>query len=181
MKTLDEAKQALARCIADYLGDREQSAGADDDELGPIRGTPLHDAVVAVEQHFPRAKLPEARLRDDWRVAIRVSEKDDQSDDDMAAAVAALDRLLEWAEATPGGATEPATVQSTNEDRDQWLYELKKEGGSMKGIQRQLADRIQRQLDSGDSKVWDPLDSPQGVGKAIDRYCKRHGYDPLHR
>lgn len=67
-------------------------------------------------------------------------------------------------------ASRPAT-HSTNDDRDKWMYGEKQAGKTHGEIRAALARHPE----------WDQLDTDQSVGRAIDRYCDRHGLPKVRR
>ncbi len=63
-------------------------------------------------------------------------------------------------------------VESTNDDRDAWMYKQKKN--------RQTHKQILAALNS-DYPDWDSLETEQAVHGAIKRYCERHDLPLLRR
>ncbi len=63
-------------------------------------------------------------------------------------------------------------LQSTNDERDAWMYKQKKVGKTHGEIKTAL---------ERDHPKWDQLDSEQAVGRAIDRYCERKQLPKLRR
>ena len=62
--------------------------------------------------------------------------------------------------------------QSTNDPRDAWLYQ-EKLAGKTNG---QILFALKR-----DHAEWYPLETQQAVGRAVDRYCERHGLSLVRR
>lgn len=64
------------------------------------------------------------------------------------------------------------TAESTNDDRDAWMYAEKKAGKTHSQIRYALEKQ---------HPEWDSLDTDQAVGRAIDRYCERKGIPLIRR
>jgi hypothetical protein len=80
--------------------------------------------------------------------------------------------LRELFPANNDGASDAVTIQSTNDARDEWLYEQKKAGATLVTIRRRL---------TREHPEWEPLKTDQAIGKAIDRYCDRKELSRLRR
>ncbi len=63
-------------------------------------------------------------------------------------------------------------IQSTNDDRDAWLYNEKIDGETHAAIRLRLKK---------EHREWEQLETDQAIGKAIDRYCKRRNLHPPRR
>jgi hypothetical protein len=62
--------------------------------------------------------------------------------------------------------------QSTNDDRDIWLYNEKKAGKTHASIRAALGREHPK---------WEQLESEQAVGRAVDRYCHRKNLAMIRR
>lgn len=62
----------------------------------------------------------------------------------------------------------------SNDGRDAWMYQQKLQGTGHTKIRIDLGKQAK-------DKGWDVIESDQGIGLAIDRYCERRGLELLRR
>lgn len=82
-----------------------------------------------------------------------------------------LDRMCRVGITSEKSGPDAIEVTSSNDDRDEWMYQQKTDGRTHGQIAADLA-RLHPE--------WERVDNEQSVGKAIDRFCTRHG-KPLVR